>query len=474
MLRRMMSIGSSGGGAKSSGSGSGGGAKEDKEYVAAVEKAKKVKLPKDSTWHVDGHGRKINCGYELDPLFEYTTLVDIRWLVKLAKGEVRCKDETGKSLKKGVIPAWQQVPPEAVVRLEDMHAAKMCWSLPIGVLSYGWASRSHPDPNGEQLQTLLPLLQAIVDKCDHDQNKTKGEFPLVFGILWDYMALPQRGRTAGFDPNEDDRTPAEIARFRKGLSHINRWYGHPFVYTLVLNTPMPASAENQHPYDRRGWCVFERRVSGLIKKSNCFLEVAKLSGRRKDWASIVQECRTQRPTPMTPDVFENMLMDGVQCENDKTGSGIKFTSGKDLTEVVIPQYREAFMRLFSTAPVLQYEALNWHDDDIKAAMDTFMYFEAQGGRMTAQEMVWTGNKIGDTGLEAMAKWLANTNHKNLTWFFISTHGLTSKGAAAFAKAVQDTKAPIFELRVHMSETCQGKDTILAATKAKKITHHKIG
>ena len=60
------------------------------------------------------------------------------------------------------------------------------------------------------------------------------ERPAAWGIVWDYMSLPQRGRTTGYDKDKDDRTPYELARFMKGLKSINQWYGHRFVTTLVL------------------------------------------------------------------------------------------------------------------------------------------------------------------------------------------------------------------------------------------------
>ena len=58
-------------------------------------------LPEGSTWYKNG-------GAELEPLFKSTTLVDARWLLKLARGEVLPES-------KGVVPAWQLLPAAAVV-----------------------------------------------------------------------------------------------------------------------------------------------------------------------------------------------------------------------------------------------------------------------------------------------------------------------------------------------------------------------
>ena len=78
-------------------------------------------LPKGSTWHKNG-------GEELEKLLAYTTLIDAKWLLKLARG-------------KGIVPAWQDVPPEAVVTLDDLRASTMHLILPVAVLSYGWAAK---------------------------------------------------------------------------------------------------------------------------------------------------------------------------------------------------------------------------------------------------------------------------------------------------------------------------------------------
>ena len=96
-------------------------------------------------------------GEELEPLFECTDLINVRWLLEIAQ-------------MRQVVPPWQKVPAEAKVELKDMRE----WrgdGLPIGVLSYGWGSADHPDPTGAQLQALLPLLTVIVKMCN-DYSKT--------------------------------------------------------------------------------------------------------------------------------------------------------------------------------------------------------------------------------------------------------------------------------------------------------------
>ena len=112
----------------------GGGEEEKAAYVSACRAAGVSPVPNGSTWHKNG-------GAELEPLLDFTTLIDVRWLLKVAEGEVTCVDERGDQLPTGVVPAWQQLPEEAKARLDQMWTSRMGYGLPVGVLSYGWASK---------------------------------------------------------------------------------------------------------------------------------------------------------------------------------------------------------------------------------------------------------------------------------------------------------------------------------------------
>ena len=233
----------------------------------ATAEAGPVELPEGSTWYELG-------GAELEPCLASAFVVDVRWLLKFALGEVMPECE-------GVLPAWQQLPAAAEVKLEDLRRSKMDFNLPVGVTSYGWDSKArvkalspsprwacitcsrfgrgrggrgregrggeaaprihsraflwvpllwgpiargallwaqgHPDRKGKTLQRLVPVLKAIVAECDSGL----GGFPPTWGIVWDFMALPQRGYTTGYDPAQDDRTPEQLALFKAGLANIN-------------------------------------------------------------------------------------------------------------------------------------------------------------------------------------------------------------------------------------------------------------
>ena len=296
-------------------------------------------LPEGSTWKHCG-------GTEIEPLLAHTTVIDAGWLLNFAEGEVMPE-------LKGVVPAWQQVPPEATVSLDQLRQTTMESFLPVAVLSYGWTGRGHPDSTGAHLRSLIPVLRAMVNCCK-DGAYGKGEgggIPLVWGIVMgvrsavpfgfsprqrvpsplaspavlppaphlcplaslpsshdpplctldvpasDFMSLPQRGYTKGYDEKVDDRTQYELLRFGNGLGSINIWrvarraskhtrdsllllpfglsrrlrshaleprhcrYAAQFLTTFVLDLPMPEGSENAAPVETRGWCAAALNVT---------------------------------------------------------------------------------------------------------------------------------------------------------------------------------------------------------------------
>ena len=340
---------------------------------------------------------------ELEPLLAFTTLVDIRWLARFAAQE----DDDLKP-----IPSWQALPPEAVVQKAQLEAYTGI-GLPILVLSYPWLDRRHPDPHRQHLKTLRPLLNAIVAYCDEE-----GGEGCSFGVLWDFMALPQACGGGGHDaepasPNQttgDARTPAQIERFRKGLGSINVWYSSPHTFILCLDLPPPVDAVNATPYQRRGWCVFEQCLSSLVKNSNCFLRLSGLgaaddgTAATSSWFEIITACAAQRSAPMAPDAFEKMMREGVAAAE----GGIVFTSGKDLTEVTIPQYRAAFLRVLGHTNALDFSGLGWNDDDVTQLAAALAFAGSEGCLTSLQSIDLYNNELTDDSLYLLASTLSHS------------------------------------------------------------------
>ena len=158
-------------------------------------------------WHKYG-------GAELEEHFAYTAPIDAAWLLKLALGEVMPES-------KGVVPAWQQVPPEAKVNLDDLRHTTITTYLPVLVLSYGWRAKHHPDPKGEMLRELIPLLRTLVESCTKGMDPYDPEYrPRVWGVLWEYApARPKpRGRVRSCAKGAAVASAAPCARPREAKS----------------------------------------------------------------------------------------------------------------------------------------------------------------------------------------------------------------------------------------------------------------
>lgn len=257
----------------------------------------------------------------IEPLLEHTTLIDIGYLVALG--------EAG-----GVIPAWKDVPDSARINSRTvwrLRAWNLDSSLPVLVLSYPWLDRHHPDRNGEQLKSLLPVLKSLHSAAQATQQHA------TVGVLWDYMSLPQ-----------GERTPSELERFTKARHVMHAWYGHPYTTTLVMARPLPYSAaySNTRPYEKRGWTLFERRLSSLVKHDGNYWDMRKLtppsaSAAPLSYSEVRQLLSAAREPVASPKRMARLLREGVASNE------LAFTALDDL-ELVVELYARGFVHAVDT------------------------------------------------------------------------------------------------------------------------------
>ena len=260
-------------------------------------------------------------------------------------------------------------------------------------LSYGWLLPWDPDPTGEQLRRMLPALRSM-------KNYKGANGVPTWGLVWDFMSLPQRGYTTKYDADHEDRTDYQLKRFGNGLKHINVWYGHAYVTTLVCDWPMPAGAQNPHPIDVRGWCVFERHLSSIVKSGYCYLQLSLLpaDAGSMDWYyGVVDACKGARRPPLAADAFERLMRDNLES------GAFKFTNGKDATNVCIPQYAEAFTRLLGTSKMLSYDSLGWGAAEAEQLAAALACAQRMDMTVAAERLLLWENKLGTAGVRAIGK-----------------------------------------------------------------------
>ena len=182
-------------------------------------------------------------------------------------------------------------------------------------------------------------------------------------------------------------------------------------------------------------CIFERCISAIVKDDWCYLELGKLSAEAEDWVALRQQCKAERPPPMAPDTFERMLREGVAREEAEAGTGIKFTSGKDPTEVVIPQYERGFLRLLGEAKALSYVELGWGDSQLEVLCAALSYAHGNGALGQLTELSLAYNSIGDSGMQAFASAVASGSLASLKELYLTNNQIGDAGMTAFAGAI---------------------------------------
>ena len=404
-------------------------------------------------------------GKDLELHLYYTDLIDLRWLVKLGR-------------KRGRLPKWQDLPTEAKVPLGELRRSYGGWGLPILALSYPWHSKHHPDPQGSQLQQLLPLLEAVQEVLDEREAVLKanlppaqadgapahhltalgswdGGKPLTWGVLWDFGSLPQYGCKPG-DAGANDKYSEEQQadnkiRFKTGLSKINAWCVvrppplPPRVWTVLLNSKIPPGAENDHPYCGRGWCIFERAVSSHVKDAHCLLApprppekaVGRLGAappppRVAGWALIEAWNAKERDAPYSPDDFNAMMTAGVK------DASIKFTNGTDLSSIVEPNYKEGFVSAFKKENLtLNYVKLRWQREQAERLARALLW-AGNHGCLALQHLHLGDNHLTDAGAAAIVRALAtHEGTRHLRELQLDDCSLGDDAAVALAEALHE-------------------------------------
>jgi len=153
-------------------------------------------------------------------------------------------------------------------------------------------------------------------------------------VFLDWCSLPQ-----------EPRSKSDMESFKLSLANINIWYIHQSTVVWML-TQVP---EGVLEYDLRGWPVFERAVSSMIKASWKALDFAPFCD---DWETsmcyyqqgaknVVDLCRAARFPPIHPEQFARIL------------SSKRFTNGADKV-FVSRKYAQTFLDVMGRVDKLQW------------------------------------------------------------------------------------------------------------------------
>lgn len=272
---------------------------------------------------------------------EDTILIRGNWL--LEQIELECPLS-----KRQKLPGMASWTPSELLKQELPTSRETVWKLDrtrvmLVSLSYAWATPTHPDPHGEQLQRLCtPVTLLLADV-------------LNFAMFIDWCSLYQA-----------PRTPSQEASFKGGLKHVNLWYAHPLTYVWLL-TVVPYGVS---PYTERGWPMFERSIAGLVTHAAAVQNLGRLALHGETRLALASNhgvcvseydhmrliCCSHRPPPRSPAAFRNLI------------ATLHFTNGADRA-FVLKKYYETFREVMMGAETLRYSKLNWTDDDAAQLVD---------------------------------------------------------------------------------------------------------
>jgi hypothetical protein len=350
-------------------------------------------------------------------------LLRLSWLLKQAR-------------RGAVLPRRQELPEEAFLSEAEVRAlprghvgesGETCggccltddWRadkpLRIIAISYGWLTPEHPDPDGEQLARFAEQIErerrccpvrdcfavgwslcwnalclgigtgycCYVIPCFGQQcGDTAHQLPSgEFGVFYDWGSLHQKDA-------DGQRTEPEQAAFKTALKTVNTWYAHRLTTTVILSElppGWPRSPEDAPLFPEgwlrgKGWPVFERAVSGFVKRGAGF------SFRRIADPAVprgVAGGGGYRAPPMHPREFAAELSRKV------------FTNGADC-EVVARLYADACCAALGEARVLEFSLLQWNDEDAEAFAKVLPLLRR------VETLDLSNNKIGTRGFAALA------------------------------------------------------------------------
>ena len=247
--------------------------------------------------------------------------------------------------------------------------------------------------------------------------------------------MPQRNLDG-----DDDRSPMDQARFKRALKGINTWYGHVKTHVLLVTLPLPTGHEytNLQPYGGRGWCVAEQLMSAIVKDQDALIDMSKLKGDETTVAHLVINGKSDRPPPMAPDAFHEMLTSGVE---DGT---IKFTNSGDVS-VVAKIYERAFVDEMSAATSLEFGSLGWGDEQMATLCRALTSAQAMGAMANLEVLLLDDNQVGDAGCIALAKALGTGAMAQLRELHFMDNKIGDAGMTALAGAVARGSLPQLQL-----------------------------
>ena len=204
---------------------------------------------------------------------------------------------------------------------------------------------------------------------------------------------------------------------------------------LLVDTDLPAGAHtNMQPYAGRGWCVMERKASGLVKDQTALISLRGLTGEEEYLAEVRKNGRVARETPVAPTAFASTLEAGV------ASGATKFTNSGDVG-LVATIYGKAFAAEMAAVVSLGYGHLGWDDTQMLAVCETLRAAHAGGGLTKLVTLDLSSNQMGEGAMAALVALVEEGAMPQLEGLALGNNQISDAGIAALATALRGGALP---------------------------------
>eukprot|EP00929_Paragymnodinium_shiwhaense_P008915 TRINITY_DN112900_c0_g1_i1.p1 TRINITY_DN112900_c0_g1~~TRINITY_DN112900_c0_g1_i1.p1 ORF type:complete len:537 (+),score=133.92 TRINITY_DN112900_c0_g1_i1:63-1673(+) len=244
-------------------------------------------------------------------------------------------------------------------------------------VSYGWLSKSHPDPDGYHLKRLVRIF---------NEFKALWEMQEV-GVIIDFCSIWQP------DGDKDNRAEEQIKLHQQSLEEICTPFGHRGVTSFILTGTPP---EEPRLYHDRGWTLLETTMidlkggdwnrwkfgnfdtHGTWANPYAFFSEARLDGRK---------------VPPRPEDFEDAL--DIRRAGTEAKGCCLFSRSVD--EQRVPKLFRMAFKSMTCETKLVYDGVGWTDDDMHLLADLLPHYE------DLEQLHLRNNKIGTAGAGRLAE-----------------------------------------------------------------------
>ena len=309
--------------------------------------------------------------------------------------------------------------PEAYFTVDELKQLPRCadtGALPVGAVSHAWLRAHHPDPEGQNLQSLAETVRRaqrphMFGHPERAENLVKHQaFPMEFGLFYDWASLFQsekdeRGATVV------PRTPDEQAAFEHALCTMQLWYTHQKLFVIALSR-MPDGYEDV-PYGERGWPTVEQAWACLVKQTTYL-----------SW-----------PLLLDTGTWQGMLKRDVIVHPDELVSVLeskRFTSRRTDLPMVMRLYRETSLSVLGGVQELRFVHLGWSDEDV------FKLVKVLHMCRSLRILVLGMNQIGASGASVLLTSLLAGAAPILEELHLDANKIGDEGAFAIASVIGST------------------------------------